>query len=532
MPGDETRSLPYEGAAPAGPSATVRVASAGIWGLGGRVTLLVGGLVATPFTLRLLGPAQYGLWALLQSIGLWASLADVGMAFASTKFAATCLAGHDEDGEAIVIWTATLLTAVMTSAVTAVGAVYAPFIVSRALHPSPDLLASTVFALRVFCGIFVLQALIGTMNTPQVVRLRGRATTAILTLSNLVSIIGIPIGLAALAGGLKTAALVALGAAALNLSGNAVLALRLLPPLKRPRINRAVLWQLSRYGVPLGVSGVAGVVTGTAERFFLANSHSTTQVAYYAVAATLATTLLVLPEQLVAPLMPGLATLDARGRVEEHRLLYQRSLQGLYLVLTPATIILIFVARPFLTLWAGPAYGLHSTEPFLIAVVGVWFNSLAWVPHSYLLSAGKTKVIARVPVLLVLPYLLAAWALTDRYGAVGAAIAWSAMLVVDSVTWHAVVRHTSGLPVSPLSERRARSIAAPVTLGCVVLALSLVSVSLEARAVMAVVLCPLYGVFVWRWALTARERDAVAKGGGEMMRGIGLGRCSGRRPSG
>src|SRR5437667_12516441 len=69
-------------------SLSSQVAAGGLWSLGGQAATLVATLVATPFTLRLLGPAFYGLWALLQVALQWVVLADLGMATASTRLVA------------------------------------------------------------------------------------------------------------------------------------------------------------------------------------------------------------------------------------------------------------------------------------------------------------------------------------------------------------------------------------------------------------------------------------------------------------
>ena len=64
--------------------------------------MLVVTLLATPFTIRLLGPSAYGLSALFQTVLTWATLADLGMATASTKFAAQSYAARDGLGESAV----------------------------------------------------------------------------------------------------------------------------------------------------------------------------------------------------------------------------------------------------------------------------------------------------------------------------------------------------------------------------------------------------------------------------------------------
>ncbi|HXW79540.1 MAG TPA: oligosaccharide flippase family protein, partial [Acidimicrobiales bacterium] len=290
------------------------------------------------------------------------------------------------------------------------------------------------------------------------------------------------------------------------------------PVMTRPRFDREILRKLLRYGGALTISGLAAIPLSTAERFFLARNHSTAEVAYYAVAATLATTLIVLPEQLVGPLRPGLTRLQAQGRTEEHRALYKKSLAGLFLLITPGAILLAFVAHPFLSVWAGPQYGLHSTGPFLVVIAGVWLNCLAYVPYSYLLSSGRTKVIAYIQAAEVLPYIGGAWVLTAHFGAMGAALVWSATYAVDAVVFLVVVWRVARLPFSPLSAQRLRSTAAPVALGCVAAIMATVSHGLISRIVFALLLGLIYALCVWRFVLTGRERSSLQDLVGEITR--------------
>jgi O-antigen/teichoic acid export membrane protein len=208
-------------------------------------------------------------------------------------------------------------------------------------------------------------------------------------------------------------------------------------------------------------------------------------------------------------LLPGLTRLEAQGRLEEHRNLYRKGLSALFLVLTPAAIMMAFLAHPFLSLWAGPEYGLHSTGPFLVLVAGAWFNCLAWVPYTYLLSSGHTKILAYVNVAELFPFLAGAWVLSAKFGATGAALVVSAMCVVDSVVFFAIVRHIAQLPFSPLSERRFRSIAGPVALGCAAAVAATVGHGLAIRLGWAAALSAVYAVAVWRLVLTANEREGL-----------------------
>ncbi len=61
----------------------------------GQAASLGAALIATPFVLRLLGPAQYGFLALMTLLLTYLVLADLGMGMASTRFAADALARGD-----------------------------------------------------------------------------------------------------------------------------------------------------------------------------------------------------------------------------------------------------------------------------------------------------------------------------------------------------------------------------------------------------------------------------------------------------
>ena len=470
---------------------------------------MLANLLATPFLIRLLGPTSYGLWTLLLLTTTWASSADIGMGIASTKFGADCYARGDAQGESSVVWTALGLTAVTTGCVASALALAAHSILAGLLHVGNGLVSAGTVALRVACAIFVLQSMAAIVNTPQVVRLRWRRWTAVTTAVNLMGMVGAPVALAVCQGGVTTVAVVKLATAILLVAANLLIAARLQPALLRPRFDKAVLQKLLAYGGALTVAGVAIIPLSTAERFFLADNHSATAVAYVAVAVNLASILQVMPEQLTAPLLPALARLEAAGQLRDMRILYHKALSGLFLLVTPAAVLLAFVARPFLSFWAGPQYGAHSTTALLICLAGVWFDCLAWMPSSQLLASGRTRTLAWIRVAEVGPYLVAAWILTERFGVLGAASVWAARCAVDSVLLFGVTRRIASLPWLPLSGRPVRSLAGLVALGGAATLLAHAASGLAARLALTGALALAYGAALWWLILTSQERRGI-----------------------
>src|SRR5665213_2083781 len=486
------------------------VASAGMWSLSGSVVLLSATVIATPFTIRLLGPANYGLWSLLQSLLAYAALADLGMATASTKLAAEHLARQDDNGEASVVDTALLLTVSVTLVLAVVVGLEAANLLGL-FHINVHQRSEGVAALRIICGVSVCNAAIGIVNTPQIIRLRWRAYAAVTAGAGIIGTVGAPVVLRLFGGGIEIVAFVVRFAACVAAVGNLILAVRLQPALRYIHVDRKTLHRLLSYGIGLTISGIAAIPLNTAERFFLAHNRSTSTVAYYAVAASLGATLMVLPQALIQPLVPALVRLRSQSRIPEYRQLCSRGLRMLVLVMIPAAIIASFLAHPFLSLWAGKSYGVRSTGPFLILLCGVVCNGLAYVPFAHLLATGRTALIARIHLLELPCYLVMAAVLTARYGAIGAALSWSVRVVADAVIYYAVARRTDELGGSSLHWLRGASLILPAVLGVGMYVCGIFVGGLGPRLLVAVLVGGAYAAVVWRAVLDDDDKRTLLR---------------------
>ena len=285
--------------------------------------------------------------------------------------------------EATTIWTGLAVVFVATSCVALGLAALAPYLM-RLLNVGSGELRAAAWTLRVFSGALVASAMALTVKSVPQVRLRWKTYTVFQTCAGGMTAIAAPVAIYAFGGGLVTAAVVGLSGAVLYLAGLSWHASHLLPQLRRPRLSWQTCRQLVAYGGTLTLGGAAAVPLTSGERFFLSADTSTATVAYYAVAMTIATTLTILPEQLVAPLLPAFSRLESRSAKPEQAALYQRALSVLFMVLTPLLIIAGLLARPVLALWAGASYAAHSTSIMLLLLCGVWFEAFGWLPANLL----------------------------------------------------------------------------------------------------------------------------------------------------
>ena len=65
--------------------------------------------------------------------------------------------------------------------------------------------------------------------------------------------------------------------------------------------------------------------------------------------------------------------------------------------------------------------------------MGVWINTLAFIPVTFLTGQRKPGIVALVHSLELLPYLGILWFLISHWGVEGAAFAWSIRVAVDAM---------------------------------------------------------------------------------------------------
>ena len=170
-----------------------------------------------------------------------------------------------------------------------------------------------------------------------------------------------------------------------------------------------------------------------------------TTLAHYSVAFTLASLLLPVPIALGGSLIPAFSRLKVSTDEAPLRQLYATALRGSLFWVVPAAFVICVAARPFITVWAGSEYGRESTLPSYILVVGMVFSVMAYVPSSYLLALRKAHLIAACSLVELVPYVLCAVVLIRRFGAAGAAVAWSIRVIIDAVLLFGLAKRMSRL---------------------------------------------------------------------------------------
>jgi len=180
------------------------------------------------------------------------------------------------------------------------------------------------------------------------------------------------------------------------------------------------------------------------EKLLLARMASVQTLAYYSIAFMVANTAMFLPQAMTQALLPAFSRLQSSVDGEAAlQTLFRRCIRLNLFIEIPALTLMAVIARPLFRIWAGPEFEANSTVPFYILLAGLLFNMIAAIPHSLILSTGRTELLARLYWLQLLIYPLAAAVLIYYAGITGAAVAWSLRVIIDSFLIHVIARRAS-----------------------------------------------------------------------------------------
>ncbi len=185
--------------------------------------------------------------------------------------------------------------------------------------------------------------------------------------------------------------------------------------------------ELLRFGGWVTVTALVGPLMTTLDRFIIGAMAGAEAVTNYTVPFQLGQRSTILSGALSSALFPRFT---AVSRHEELQLAHE-GLRMLLIVMTPIVAAGLLFIEPFLAWWITPAFAAQSACVGQILLLGFWANSFAIIPFVQLQARGRPDLVAKCHLVEVLPYFgLLYVGLTD-FGTVGAALAFSARVIVD-----------------------------------------------------------------------------------------------------
>ena len=448
-----------------GPARVIGMRRGGLGSRVGRDTLLnlagqglplLVAVAAVPGLVARLGVERFGLLALAWTVlGSW-NVVDLALGRAVTRAAAAVgdrgdRGDRSERGEEgrlpAVLGSALALQALLGSAGALLLAAGAPWLAGAVLDLPAPLAAEAAAAFRVLALSLPLTLLAGCLRS----LLEG------LRRFDLVNLVRLPSGVATFAlpwlgawAGWGLPAIVALLvlARAAGLLAHLGLCRRAVPGL-RPRVRRAEVLALARFGGWLTVANLVPPLLIVADRFLIGALVSLRAVALYSVPFEVVFRLWILPTSVLAAVFPVLAAAAGRGDRAAVRRLAGRAARPVVLLLALPCAAALLAGRPLLGLWLGPDFAAAGAPVLALLAAGLLLSALASLQAAVLQALGRPDRIARLR-LLELPLAAAlSAALIHAWGIAGAALAALLRAGADALLLAALVRRETRRETRP-----------------------------------------------------------------------------------
>lgn len=169
----------------------------------------------------------------------------------------------------------------------------------------------------------------------------------------------------------------------------------------RPRLaTRKAVKELFSYGSWITVSNLIIPFLGTLDKFLIGSYLNVANVTVYTIPDNLTRRCSIIPGALSRTLFPRFASDPARSN------LLFRSFQSLLAVMTPITVIFILGLHLFLRLWVGGPLANGATPIGIVLMLGIFLNSLAYLPCMFLQATGRPGLNARFHLIEILPHIV------------------------------------------------------------------------------------------------------------------------------
>lgn len=396
--------------------------------LAGAAVPIAVSLVTIPLYLDAVGQTRYGVLAVVWLLlGFW-GVFDLGLGRATANRVARLRDAPSEQRQTLA-WTALALSGALGVVgglcLLAVGGAF----LGDVLDLPQDLRAEAVAGLP-FVAAAVPLVVVGSVFSGALTGLERFGLVNVLEVSTIAAYQVAPLAVARLYGPDLTWMLAA--AAAAPLAGATLGALacaRVLPLSGRARFDRAAAASLARYGGWVTVTRVLVPLLTVADRLVVGAVSGARAVTQYTIPVSLVARLDLVPMSVTRTLFPRFSGLSAAEATEMAR----KALLTLGVVMTPLVVTGVVLLDPFLRLWVGDSLADVAAPIGEIALIGVWINSLAFVPHTFLEGRGRPDLPAKLHLLELAPYLGAVWLGLSAAGLEGAAWAWTARAAVNAV---------------------------------------------------------------------------------------------------
>ena len=197
------------------------------------------------------------------------------------------------------------------------------------------------------------------------------------------------------------------------------------------KIVRNLIKPILKTSTWMSISNLIGPIILYVDRFLIGALISAVAVTYYTTPYEVVTKLLIIPSALASVLFPTISS-HFKTNPDYTNKLFSKSVKSIFIILFPIVLIISTFANEGLNIWLGKNFANSSTLVLQLFAVGIFLNSIAFFPFTYLQSIGRPDITAKIHLFELPLYLILMWYFILKLGITGAALVWLIRIFIDT----------------------------------------------------------------------------------------------------
>jgi O-antigen/teichoic acid export membrane protein len=249
------------------------------------------------------------------------------------------------------------------------------------------------------------------------------------------------------------------------------------------------------------VSNLIGPLITYADRFLIGALISAAAITYYATPYEVVTKILIIPGALTSVLFPVFSANYLTSPDLTKKLLF-KGIKYISIILYPIVLLIITFASEGLNLWLGQKFSDSSSLIMQLFAAGILFNSIAFIPFTFLQGIGRPDLTAKLHLTELPLYLIVMWFATKRFGINGAGIVWLIRIILDTLILSLITKKI----ISFKTEFNFKLSYFLVTLLIIALVFAFFITGISIKILTVFIILILYVITSWNFLLLRDER--------------------------
>lgn len=198
------------------------------------------------------------------------------------------------------------------------------------------------------------------------------------------------------------------------------------------KFNKQLIKPIFKISTWMMISNIVLPIITYSDRFLIGGLVSAKSVAYYATPYEVITKLTIFSGAVAAVLFPTFSANYPHNPSFTYKLSL-RVIQYIFLFLYPVINLTIIYSYYALNIWLGYDFALNSTPILQLLSVGVLFNSIAYIPYSFIEGIGRPDITAKVQLVELPLYVFLLYIGILYLGILGVALVYTIRMILDSI---------------------------------------------------------------------------------------------------